>query len=307
MVAKLDGTNGLLQSYDYQVPTTGFSYTFAAGIQTLIMNPAGTLATGTITMPASPSDGMTITISSSQTITALTLQGNTGQSISNTITSLPANTTAQYLYRLSNTTWYPSDTVPVAATSTYVGQRGQAFTGNNTFTIPTGVTAVKVTVVGGGGNGGNYAANGCSFLSGGGGGGGGTAISYLTGLTPGNTLSVTVGGAGGTSSVASGTQTISTISATGGSNGTNATAVSVGIGGSGGLGSGGTINIGGGGGGGGSLIVTYTPTGGVGGSSTMGGGGAASANAGRVYGGGGSGGSSGNGAAGAAGIVVFEW
>ena len=69
-MAKLDGTNGLIQQYDYQVLTTGFSYTFAAGTQVLVINPAGTLATGTITMPAAPADGMTITFSSTQTITA---------------------------------------------------------------------------------------------------------------------------------------------------------------------------------------------------------------------------------------------
>lgn len=112
MTAKLDGTNGLLQAYDYQTPSTGFSYTFAAGVQTLFMVPAATLATGTITMPASPADGMVITFSSSQQITALTLQGNTGQSISSAATSLPARTAASYVYRLSNTTWYPAQTVP---------------------------------------------------------------------------------------------------------------------------------------------------------------------------------------------------
>ena len=31
---KIDGTNGLLQQYDYQTPTTGFSYTFAGGTDT---------------------------------------------------------------------------------------------------------------------------------------------------------------------------------------------------------------------------------------------------------------------------------
>ena len=106
MVAKVDGTNGLLQSYDYQTPTTGFSYTFAAGVQTLIMNPAGTLATGTITMPASPADGMTIRFSSSQIITALTVSANTGQSIVSAVTTLLAGGGAAYIYRLANTTWY---------------------------------------------------------------------------------------------------------------------------------------------------------------------------------------------------------
>ena len=112
MTAKIDGTNGVLQAYDYQTPSTGFSYTFAAGVQTLLMVPAATLATGTITMPAAPADGMMVTFSSSQQITALTLQGNTGQSISSAVTFLPAKAAAAYVYRLSNTTWYPTETVP---------------------------------------------------------------------------------------------------------------------------------------------------------------------------------------------------
>lgn len=111
MTAVISGTNGLLQSYDYQAPSTGFSYTFAAGTQVLVMNPAATLATGTITMPASPADGMTITFSSSQQITALTMSGN-GASISSAVTFLPAKGAAAYVYRLANTTWYPIETVP---------------------------------------------------------------------------------------------------------------------------------------------------------------------------------------------------
>lgn len=112
MTAKIDGTNGVLQSYDYQTPSTGFSYTFAAGTQMLFMVPASTLATGTITMPSAPADGMVITFSSSQQITALTLQGNTGQSISNAVTFLPAQSAVSYVYRLANLTWYPCETVP---------------------------------------------------------------------------------------------------------------------------------------------------------------------------------------------------
>lgn len=111
MTAVLSGTNGLLQSYDYQTPTTGFSYTFAAGTQVLVMNPAGTLATGTITMPATPADGMTITFSSSQQITALTMAGN-GASINNAVTLLPAKTSVTYVYRATGTTWWPTQNVP---------------------------------------------------------------------------------------------------------------------------------------------------------------------------------------------------
>jgi len=113
MTAKLDGTNGLLQSYDYQTPTTGFTYTFTPSSTgtVLVMNPAGTLATGTITMPAAPVDGMTITFSSSQQITALTMAGN-GASINNAVTLLPAKTAVTYVYRATGTTWWPMQNVP---------------------------------------------------------------------------------------------------------------------------------------------------------------------------------------------------
>ena len=150
MTAKLDGTNGLLQAYDYQTPTTGFSYTFAAGTQTLFMVPAATLATGTITMPASPADGMMITFSSSQQITALTLQGNTGQSISSAVTFLPAKTAAAYVYRLSNTTWYPTETVPGTGSQLVSGvsQASTSGTSIDFTSIPSWVKRVTVMLNG---------------------------------------------------------------------------------------------------------------------------------------------------------------
>ena len=125
--------------------------------------------------------------------------------------------------------------------------RGQLFTANGTFTIPQGVEAIKVTVVGGGGG---------AAGNGGTGGGGGSAISYLTGLTSGATISVTVGAggagannngngsAGGTSSIASGTQSITTVTCTGGGGGTGGTGGS--IAGAAGTATNGTININGG-------------------------------------------------------------
>lgn len=312
MTVKIDGSNGLLANYDYQTPTTGFTYTFTT-YNVLFAVPAGTLATGTVTMSAAPVDGTMLTITSTQQITALTINANTGQSIiGGGAVQLNANTSRQYMYRAANTTWYLQNIAAGnvvtsvngstgAVTITSGGGKGQTFTANGTFTIPTGVTAVKVTVVGGGASGG--ASNAC-YGAGGGGGGGGAAIKYLTSLTPGNTLAVTVGGAGSTSSVASGTQSISTISATGGSGGGSGGSPN---GGAGGLGSGGDINIGGGGGGSGASNSS-----GTGGSSILGGGGSGSnftGGAGRVYGGGGAGGGSTTGpaGAGAAGVVMFEW
>jgi hypothetical protein len=106
MSAVISGTNGLLQSYDYQVLATAFSYTFAAGTQVLVINPAGTLATGTITMPASPADGMTITVESTQEVTALTMSGNGGTIVGPAVQLIP-NQPLSWVYRLANTTWYP--------------------------------------------------------------------------------------------------------------------------------------------------------------------------------------------------------
>jgi len=193
--------------------------------------------------------------------------------------------------------------ISIASTAAGVSGGQQVFTASGTFTIPAGITQAKVTVVGGGGDGGALSSAGAA----GGGGGGGAAIVWLTGLTPANTITVTVGSNAGTSSIASGTQTITTVSATGG------TSVSSGAGGggSGGLGSNGTINIKGGGGGAG-----VSTAGGVGGSSIIGGGGAAvitsnNGLAGGNYGGGGSGAVSSSasrtGGTGAGGIVIFEY
>jgi hypothetical protein len=175
------------------------------------------------------------------------------------------------------------------------GGRGQSFTTSGTFTIPTGITTLKVTVQGGGGNGASSAARGGSS--------GATAIVYLTGLTPGNTIGVTVGAVAGNSSIQSGTQTITTV--TGAGNGGTATN--------------GTININGVVGG----FYSYdgtTYTGGTGGSSIFGGAGAGGNNlqlgyAATGYGSGGGGGGGYNccgvvwktGGSGAQGIVIFEY
>lgn len=139
MVTKVDGNNGVLQSYDFQVLTTGFSYTFASGTTTLIAAPAGTLATGTITMPAAPADGMVITITTTQEITALAINGNTGQSIGGSqTTQLPANSAMSFVYRLTNTTWYrttPAALGNVGTAPVYAARAWVNFNGTGTVAI----------------------------------------------------------------------------------------------------------------------------------------------------------------------------
>jgi hypothetical protein len=93
-------------SFDFMVPTTGFSLTLTDKKTITILDPAGTLATGTVTMPAKPNNGQLIRVASSQTITSLTVSPNTSQSIKNAPTTLAAGTEFAYIYRQANTTWY---------------------------------------------------------------------------------------------------------------------------------------------------------------------------------------------------------
>ena len=146
MTAVISGTNGLLQSYDYQVLTTAFTYTFAAGTQVLVINPAGTLATGTITMPASPADGMTITVESTQQVTAVTVSANTGQSIVGAAVQLIPNQPLSWVYRLTNTTWYPLFGGAGRATSLVSGTSQASTSGTSvTFSsIPSWVKRITV-------------------------------------------------------------------------------------------------------------------------------------------------------------------
>jgi hypothetical protein len=67
----------------------------------------------------------------------------------------------------------------------------QVFTQSGSFTVPNGVNVMKVTVIGGGGAGGYHAT-----MPGAGGGAGGRAKGIIAGLTPGQTIAVTVGAGG---------------------------------------------------------------------------------------------------------------
>lgn len=67
--------------------------------------------------------------------------------------------------------------------------------GSATFTVPAGISALKVTLCGGGGAGAGMTADNVAYMNAGGG-GGAYAVSYLTGLTSGATIAVTVGAGG---------------------------------------------------------------------------------------------------------------
>jgi hypothetical protein len=91
--------------YNYQVPVNGFSITFPDGAINLVIDPAGVLATGTIVMPPNPIDGMVVSMITSQTITAITISPNQGQSVVNAPASL-TNSGLSFIFIQSQKKWY---------------------------------------------------------------------------------------------------------------------------------------------------------------------------------------------------------
>jgi hypothetical protein len=79
--------------------------TSSANLIAYVMTPAGTLATGTLTMPAGAAPGQEVSISTSRAITAFTLNANAGQTILNAPTTLAAGGFVTYIMDFSNT-WH---------------------------------------------------------------------------------------------------------------------------------------------------------------------------------------------------------
>jgi hypothetical protein len=92
-------------NYDYVQPSTGFTIAFPNNTYDLILDPAGTLATGTVTMPTSPTDGQIAYIHSSQIISALTISSGNSGSVACPST-IGAGGSIRLFYKNSNTKWY---------------------------------------------------------------------------------------------------------------------------------------------------------------------------------------------------------
>jgi hypothetical protein len=98
-----DITRGVGPSYNYVGNVaSGFNLTAAS---TLIIDPSTSLAAGTVNL-WNVTDGQTVTVSSSQTVTALTLVGNAGVTVNGTVTTLPANTPIKYIYVAQANAWF---------------------------------------------------------------------------------------------------------------------------------------------------------------------------------------------------------
>jgi hypothetical protein len=182
-------------------------------------------------------------------------------------------------------------------------------TGGGNWGVPAGVTTLKYRVWGAGGGGGG---SGGTSTSGGSGGGGGGYVEGVVAVTPGETISYTLGqgGSGGVNAngIAGGATTVPTLGLT----------CDGGLGGNRGVGTGAIAGVAGGSASGGQLNIPggwsadgfyYSGSGAVG----VGGGafGCALSNGGGAFPGGGGGGNANNasapGATGANGLIIFEW
>ena len=124
-------------------------------------------------------------------LTNTAAEGGTGI-ISGTISSVASETTFNFVLRAIDTA---SNTTSRAFSITVTVPPIQTFTSSGTFSVPSGITTVDVLIVGGGGSGGSGAA---SHTAGGGGGAGGLIYFPCYPVTPGGTITLTVGCGGPT-------------------------------------------------------------------------------------------------------------
>lgn len=88
--------------FDYSNVTSGFSATVNS---TLLIDSITTLSTGTVTFPASPTNGQVVKIASNNAITALTLTIPTG-TVLGKATTLAANSQVSYQYVAGPEKWF---------------------------------------------------------------------------------------------------------------------------------------------------------------------------------------------------------
>jgi hypothetical protein len=107
-------------SVNLYVPGSGFNITVPTPVsqqQWMLLQPAGTLATGTITLPLNTGvpDGTTVIISSTQEITSLTIALNGAAAIYGAVTTLAAGAATEIRYYQPTNSWYALNTSLVLA------------------------------------------------------------------------------------------------------------------------------------------------------------------------------------------------
>ena len=154
-------------SVNLYVPGSGFNITVPTPVsndQWMLLQPAGTLATGTITLPLNTGvpDGTTVLITTTQEITSLTIALNGATAIYGAVTSLAAGAATAIRFYQPTNSWYQiiSDVVYAAGIQTFLANPSSANlraamtdetgTGLLVFnTSPTFITPVLGTVTSG--------------------------------------------------------------------------------------------------------------------------------------------------------------
>lgn len=90
----------------YRSVTNGFTETFGATDDVMILFHAGTLGSGTVTMPATPLDGQIVHICFAMSVTVLTVSANVGQSIFGAPTTASVTTPYGFVYHAGSASWY---------------------------------------------------------------------------------------------------------------------------------------------------------------------------------------------------------
>lgn len=126
-------------SYSSQVPTTGFAITVANGVSTLQLVPAGTLASGAITMPSSPVDGQWLFVASTKNVTACTFTPASGQTILNAPTTINAGQEIDFQWQSTNSRWVCQQSGAAAG-----GGAVSAVTVANGLSLTSGTLALSV-------------------------------------------------------------------------------------------------------------------------------------------------------------------
>jgi hypothetical protein len=98
-------------STNLYTPGAGFNITVPTPVaeqQWMLIQPAGTLATGTVTLPLNTGvpDGTEVLITSTQTITAFTIALNGAAAIFGNVSTLTAGAAVRYRYYLATNSWY---------------------------------------------------------------------------------------------------------------------------------------------------------------------------------------------------------
>jgi hypothetical protein len=120
-------------STNLYVPATGFNITVPTPVsndQWMLLQPAGTLAAGTITLPLNTGvpDGTTVLITTTQEITSLTLALNGASAIFGGVTSLAAGTATAIRFYQPTNSWYQinAETVYAAGIQTFLATPSSA-------------------------------------------------------------------------------------------------------------------------------------------------------------------------------------